>query len=591
MNGVSPFNYKETYEILRELSLLIVDSDLNTLYSLNIFLSQYFKEIYKTENFRSAIDIIKENNPDILITDYSLSELNGTELISMAKSINPEIATILFTGDTNLSAIHIVNSGVDRFLKKPSSSKQILEAIEYSVNKILMKKILLDRSNKELEIMKLKEKYHISQEEETYKKQLNIIINDLSNSTNSNLLDNKKDFFYLKNIYKPFGILSGDCYSVRKITDDRFFIFLIDVMGKGLSASVTAITSTTYLNHIINQEIEVLSYLNLSNINIVKNYNVVHVPMYKFINKFLKFIKPVLLDDEILCGIFLYLDFAYDYLSVVNFGMPPMLIYTGSGVREINANELPITKYTENFEFLNFNISKIDRLLICSDGIVEAKTSDGMPYLKKITNDFKNSETLKELEQKISKRIAIIPDDSTLIFLRKFNIKGAFQWEFSIESRLKDINLFLYRFKERLNRSRLVDNIKGNIISLLNELIMNAHEHGNLNIDNAIKERFISKDLYDDFVNEKENDISKYIKLKFVLSFSRKELYIVVSDEGKGFEKQQIENREGVFFSKIGINIIKILSKDFFYNGKGNEIAIIIDIKNCITRKNSNYIL
>jgi Serine phosphatase RsbU, regulator of sigma subunit len=55
--------------------------------------------------------------------------------------------------------------------------------------------------------------------------------------------------------YIPLDILSGDSYSIREVSDGKVMFFISDAMGKGLSASVTSILSTSFINHLIDEAI------------------------------------------------------------------------------------------------------------------------------------------------------------------------------------------------------------------------------------------------------------------------------------------------------------------------------------------------
>ncbi len=120
---------------------------------------------------------------------------------------------------------------------------------------------------------------------------------------------NKYDEFYgvfMNILYKPLDVLSGDIYSIRRLEDGTVFIFLADSMGKGLSASVTSILTTAYMNHIIDTDgKDVTSKLS------------------RIIDVFCKYINGILLDDEILSICFMKIDFVNETLEYSSFSSPP----------------------------------------------------------------------------------------------------------------------------------------------------------------------------------------------------------------------------------------------------------------------------
>lgn len=57
-------------------------------------------------------------------------------------------------------------------------------------------------------------------------------------------------------LYMPKDILSGDSYSARKLGDGKALFFMVDGMGKGISASVSAMMSVSFINHLIDKVIQ-----------------------------------------------------------------------------------------------------------------------------------------------------------------------------------------------------------------------------------------------------------------------------------------------------------------------------------------------
>ena len=51
-------------------------------------------------------------------------------------------------------------------------------------------------------------------------------------------------------LYQPLDVMSGDAYCARRIDKSSTFYLMVDGMGKGLSASLTAMIMTSFVNHI-----------------------------------------------------------------------------------------------------------------------------------------------------------------------------------------------------------------------------------------------------------------------------------------------------------------------------------------------------
>ncbi|MCX8085005.1 MAG: response regulator [Calditerrivibrio sp.] len=555
------FKYKETPELLKSIKAVLVDDEKITVKALKMFLDSYIDDLYSFSDPKEAISFIETNEIDLLITDFWMPNINGIDLIKFAKNKNPDVATILLTVDANLSGISVVNAGVDKYIQKPAFGDTLLSAIEEAINKFLLKKIVIESQQKDIELMRLKERYSIFQQEEAYKKQLNIIKNELYLSTINSKITKNNSYFYIKTSYKPFEILSGDCYSIRVLSPHEAFIFILDIMGKGISASVTSITSTTYLNHLINT----MGGSKKLTLKII-------------INKFLRFIKPILIEDEILCGLFLILNFQSQRLQFVNFCMPPLFFEENDTIQYIPAEELPITKRTEEFHIQEKDISNITKLILLSDGIVESKTINKKPYIFNIKKDIRLSYSLKNFMETVALNISKIPDDSTVIFIKKCSILGCFHKEYIIPSRSSDIDNFLNKLNKRLQKIHADKYFKSNITTILMELLANAHEHGNLGITSELKDKLISEDMYEKYILEKEKATNKEIKISFTISVQKKELYLTIEDQGIGFDKNIFENNKNPNFCGYGMRILDTLTKDFFYNKEGNIVTAIVDL-------------
>ena len=105
---------------LKKLNLLFVDDNKFTRKLGKSFFENIFKSIKTSSNGKEAIEIIKNNKIDVVITDINMPEYDGFELTKYIKAHYPDIIVIFlsafFDTDTLLKAIEI---DVDGFLLKP----------------------------------------------------------------------------------------------------------------------------------------------------------------------------------------------------------------------------------------------------------------------------------------------------------------------------------------------------------------------------------------------------------------------------------------------------------------------------------------
>ena len=85
--------------------------------------------------------------------------------------------------------------------------------------------------------------------DKAFNKELFIIKNDLYYQQIELNKNGNKELLRIDISYKPQSTLSGDTYSLRKTKDGRVVGFVADAMGKGLSAALTSMGTTRFLNY------------------------------------------------------------------------------------------------------------------------------------------------------------------------------------------------------------------------------------------------------------------------------------------------------------------------------------------------------
>ena len=566
-----PPEKKEILETLKNLKVLIIDEDESFFKKLSTFLKKFIPNLFICDSSIQALELIKNDSFDFLVVNYWSPHINGFELVNFFKKRNPDAGIILLTSENKPLSKEIINIGIDKYILKTDyekTNKELLKAIEEMSERKFLKASLLKRREAELKSFQIFHKYLRYQQEKGLKKQKNIIKDDLAFSTYLNKIPFAQKFFYFQIFYKPLEIISGDIYSLRIIKNNKIFLFLMDVKEKGIPASITASSTTTFLNYLI----DILLKIKIKeNLYTYKDY-------FKFlIKEFLRYIKTYLLEDEALCILFLLMDLKNNKVLIANFGIPSIYIIKDSNLKRILPQNLPIFTSTETFKIDSLALSDIDKIIITSDGILSCKMKNSKFYIEDFEKDLLNSSCLNEWRNLFEEKVKKISDDITLIYINSCKINGFLKKEFKIKSDLVEINKFLSQVYRRLKKSKYFNFLAPKITTILNEILLNAHEHGTLEISSLQKEKKIVEGSYENFLQQQQQQ--HQIIIKFVLSLSKKELYIIVEDKGKGFKKSLIENTFERTFSGFGLKIIKHLCKDFFFNKKGNTIVAIVDIK------------
>ena len=127
-----------------------------------------FKTLLKVEGFsdahffnkpKEAVEFLKTNTPDLVISDFLMPEMNGLEFLTEVKKMYPEVSKILLTGYADKeNAIKAINEvGLYRYIEKPWDNDDLILNIKNGIERSyllseLRKKIAeLEDAKKELE--------------------------------------------------------------------------------------------------------------------------------------------------------------------------------------------------------------------------------------------------------------------------------------------------------------------------------------------------------------------------------------------------------------------------------------------------------
>ncbi|MDH5464633.1 MAG: SpoIIE family protein phosphatase, partial [Thiovulaceae bacterium] len=170
--------------------------------------------------------------------------------------------------------------------------------------------------------------------------------------------DDSKSFSWLDHelLYRPMEILSGDIYSVFKVGEDCFISYIIDSMGKGISASVTAILSAAFMNRAITLSKEHEDF-----------------GLERVVRDFVGFVTPNLLEEEVLSCSFVFVNRKTHTLTHVSFGMYPTLIKDRNSdeTKVLKSPHPPLMNFEMPYKLETVSLPKHFELLIYSDGLCE----------------------------------------------------------------------------------------------------------------------------------------------------------------------------------------------------------------------------
>lgn len=157
--------------------IIVVDDEQIMLSTLKMLLNlEGFTNVEFFESAKKALENIKENKPDLILSDFMMPEMNGIEFLSQAKTICPDTSMILLTGYADKeNAIKAINEvGIYKYIEKPWDNEELLISIR---NGLERSGLILELNKKIDELSQAKaqlEKYSHSLEEIVMQKPLTL---------------------------------------------------------------------------------------------------------------------------------------------------------------------------------------------------------------------------------------------------------------------------------------------------------------------------------------------------------------------------------------------------------------------------------
>jgi len=97
----------------------------------DILVRNGYNVIGEAENGRKAVEKYKELNPDLVIMDITMPDMDGIQAVKEIKKIDPK-ATIIMCSAMGQQAMVIesIQAGAKDFIVKPFQADRVLEAIK-----------------------------------------------------------------------------------------------------------------------------------------------------------------------------------------------------------------------------------------------------------------------------------------------------------------------------------------------------------------------------------------------------------------------------------------------------------------------------
>ena len=181
--------------------ILYVDDEIHNLSTFKIAFKHLY-EIHTAKNSFEGLDILKENDIKLVITDQRMDGLSGTEFLKRVKNLYPDCVRIILTGysDVNVIIRAINEGGIYRFILKPWESFEMEQTLKTGLE---LQQI---RSQNKKLILELSELNKLLKEENSYLK------NEVSSSNGfQDIITNNEKYKELLLMLQKVAVTNSTC--------------------------------------------------------------------------------------------------------------------------------------------------------------------------------------------------------------------------------------------------------------------------------------------------------------------------------------------------------------------------------------------
>ena len=169
---------KDFYDKLKNMTILYAEDEVGIRENIADSLRYYVKDVFEASDGKEAFEIYKEKNPDIILSDIHMPNVNGIEFVKKIREENREIPIVMITAHTDKEyLLEAVELHMEKYIVKPLDLDELFQTLDKCVQ-------ILD-ANKKV-ILKVDENYMYDYD----KKELRY--------KNENIILNKKEMMFLE---------------------------------------------------------------------------------------------------------------------------------------------------------------------------------------------------------------------------------------------------------------------------------------------------------------------------------------------------------------------------------------------------------
>src|SRR5512144_592349 len=111
---------------MEKANILIVDDEKDICMALNMLLTKEGYAVKEAYNGEQAVELIRKENFDVVMTDIKMEKMDGFEVLKEAQKISPETSVIMMTAFASVgSAVEAMRAGASDYITKPFINDEI----------------------------------------------------------------------------------------------------------------------------------------------------------------------------------------------------------------------------------------------------------------------------------------------------------------------------------------------------------------------------------------------------------------------------------------------------------------------------------
>lgn len=122
-------------------SVLVVDDEANIVELITYNLENEGFKVFKAYNGKGALECIAQNNPDLVILDVMIPQMNGFDVVKQLRQEGNKVAVILATAKgEEIDKILGLELGADDYVSKPFSPRELIARVKAVLRRTKAKK-------------------------------------------------------------------------------------------------------------------------------------------------------------------------------------------------------------------------------------------------------------------------------------------------------------------------------------------------------------------------------------------------------------------------------------------------------------------